>query len=83
MAAIACGLQEYVGVFVPAEDKDAQTLSNLLVVQRACDASIILIDVEVWNGLSAALKDRYVSVARSVDPVQSLPRSCMQLVVAL
>lgn len=55
VAAIVCSQQEYVGVFVPAEDTDEDTLSNLLVVQRACEASIILIDLEVWNGLSAAL----------------------------
>lgn len=58
VAAIACSQQEYVGVFVPTEDRDEHTLSNMLVIQRACEASIVLMDLEVWNGLNADLERR-------------------------
>jgi hypothetical protein len=62
VVAIACSKHGYVGVFVPAEDTDEHTLSIVLIVQRACEASIILIALEVWNDLSAPLKDRYATL---------------------
>lgn len=61
MAAITCSHHAFIGVFVPAEDTDEHTVSNLLVIQRACDASVLLVDLEVWNDLNAALKDRWAS----------------------
>lgn len=63
VAAIVCSLHGYVGVFVPAEDTHKHTVSNLHVVQRACDAEVILIDEEVWNGLGAELMNRWAPTA--------------------
>lgn len=59
VAAIACSQQDFAAVFVPTEDRQEHTLSNLLVIQRACDASIILIDFDVWRNLKADLANRW------------------------
>jgi hypothetical protein len=53
VAAIACCKGGYVGVFVPSEDTPEQTVSNIGITQRACEASIVLVDVGFWEELAS------------------------------